>query len=380
MNEKSPDASWIRKWTSRLFWVLFFFIAAMSLVLYSFLESYLFTYSYLGFSPLYLAFTVPGTNLLLSLVAISVLITSLFFLSRRKVASNRHTLAAVLTSAKFVVIYSLIGCVHSVVYYFDKEAYIIDDKILAIEAKRTRLYYERAEQVLSEKQKKFDALANQIVAEPQRQFRLTSVVAKRYKPLGSFNVVYRCDTDVGVEGASFQFRWSPHSDDTCVLRAYYKGDLLLAEGGVELRDGVSPSYKYKEIYELCRPLFPCPDRIEEGTVLLALELGEQQLKANMESVKTGMGAPNGEYLPWHLFVFDTILSSLAFGQGYFKSVGPFSRALMIPQAAIALVFISLILPKIWELSAAARITAKEDTTGNDEQEANNTEQEASREQ
>ncbi len=209
--------------------------------------------------------------------------------------------------------------------------------------------------------------------DPQRQVKLTPVTEKD-KPVGPSNVVYRCDTDAGVRGASFQFRWSPYSSDTCVLRAYYKDDLLLAEGGIKLKPDISSSFKYREIYELCKPLFPCPETIEESTVILALELGKQQLRANIEDVKTAIGSPNLEYLPWHLFVYDTILTSLAFSQGYFKSVGPFSRAFMIPHAAIALVFISLILPKIWELSAVSRGGAADvnsNAAKNEKQEASN---------
>jgi hypothetical protein len=303
------------------------------------------SYGYFGFNPLYALARLPSINLFVA-VALFVLLGAVIILG--VMTFNRPSklpsyARALLVIACFLCTCAWLGCLHAITYYIRPRAYQIDSSILALQSQRNDQLLKGAESRVREKLVFCRKLIGNLSSEPAANF---STELFRGPAIGTRSVF----TDNFLYGHRFYI----NSENTTVqAKIYADGCVVEAErAGLSLWAlDVLPSDEQNRgaVAKFCGDLLGVPVTVSSRMLVPVFEDAEKSLQATMAGLRENKQPINLQILTWDLLVYDTLLSSMTLGQGYFKPVNLFSRSLSFVHALVLLLFFILVAPKLSDL-------------------------------
>lgn len=314
-------------------------------------------YLVLGFNPMYVFFRLPEVNILLSTAFFFIFLIVSFIIFRVFKRSTQKSIYVriMLLLSMVMTISASLGCIHSFIYYLDQDAYLIDEKILAIQSRRNEIAIADA---VSKTERKIETLRQLKRVLEGHHLKLFPTKHSRGRMLGTRTIF----TDNYLDRYEVQ-GFEPNTEinikrylTTCKLEIKYQDEELywigLSKGF--FRGGEPPLGLLQDYEEFCKPFLQAPQRIEKQLLLTGFRLTEKFFENILRDIKTNQETGKFNILTWDLFAYDTVLSSLAFNQGYFKSTGLFSRTLTLAHAVSVIIFVFFIGPHMYEIWSKRR--------------------------
>lgn len=290
--------------------------------------SFFYKYSYHGINPIFIEYGYPSLNLFLSIVLLIFSISLVLFLIniRNFISKEKNILIEILI---FLLISLSAGSIHSIVYFNDKESYIIDEKISEIQNKRIREMYVKANNLNKEKIKIAENLIAYISTNDLKITKITDYNILRLNKYIKKYTFYEKNYKFTIEIEVFA--------NIDRLNLEYENELLRVFTSHGNEYASQEDKKLKGIFHnIINNTNNKNDYINLiGMIIKNHKLIEDKIKSDeIYMINTG-------YASIDLFIYDTILKSFGKDSGDYKAVSLSSRSLTILHVFLAYLFISL---------------------------------------
>lgn len=305
-----------------------FLIAVLILVFKFFIFSFIKTYDYHGVNPIFLQYGYPTLNIvtaLLLLIIMSIAILLLIKIRSTILKKRDRILVEVLI---LFAISTSIGIIHSLIYFIDKDSYIIDDSVAEIQKHRIDNHYlsainkNREKIVLSQNFIKLLQVEKPKIIYHQRLRSLYNTtdkwIAKAWltDKKETFNVAIEIYTNVITVNINY--------DDGELKIWSTTGSQANSEQEKNIKDALTEMLDKKNYKGLI-------------SVTNQIIYNHSEIEKKMLTDKTEM--INYGYASIDLFIYDTLLKSFGKDSGDYKPISFFSRSLTILHIAFIYMFL-----------------------------------------
>lgn len=291
-----------------------------------FVFSFFKQYQYFGFNPILIRYGYPGLNLFLAVIFLGISIIGIisFIKARDRVKKRRKALIEI---GIFFCISLFVGSLHSLFYYLNKDAYIIDPKISEIQNKRINAIYENSINLNNLIIKRANNLKNYVVNRELEVVKYTDYNLLKFNKYLKRITINEKNSEYKIELTTFS------NIDT--LTIFYEGEELRLYV-THYQKSPPEEVKLKKIFKAIIENKNKSDYVDLiDMVLLNHNMIDEKIRKDKQNML------NSGYASIDLFIYDTLLKSIGQDSGDYRPSSTFSRSLTFLHIILAYLFISI---------------------------------------
>lgn len=330
----------------------FLIIAMLLFVFFSLfiVKTFQAAHGYYEFNPLYIAHSFPFVNAVIASVAIICFAISgvmLAYYLRRKV-KLWYTKIAILF-VLYVVTTASLGCLHALIYYSSEKDsnFVINDEVLRIQTDRNKHFFGHLSAILDKQIDSAKSLTMLINSYPNAVYALEAKGEGwpfRRNPILTYSGVIpggKVDIQFDISGCSINFSTSLSSIKTL--------------GVIPSKDNNLPDYWVSPYTQICEPLLKSKDVgyhkkiITQAQLTTALDCLVNDRLAQKGKLNERLKSEELKVLTLDLFIYNSILTPLNHGQGYYMLVGVWSFSAILLTAFVGMLLLTYLGPTIVDI-------------------------------